>query len=67
MYQDTQWLYVGTVGFLFINKNCDQGLKMLLHSPKLISNYVELLNMHIALNNGSKLQQIFVFIQFVSA
>ena len=67
MYQNTQWLYVGTVGFLFINKNCDQGLKMRLHSPKLLSNYVDLLKMHIALNNCSKLQQMFVFIQFVSA
>ena len=68
MYQNTQWLYVGTVGFLFINKNCDQGLKMLFHSPKLLSNYVVLLKMHIALNNNcNKLQQMFVFIQFVSA
>ena len=66
-YQNRQWLYVGTVGFLFINKNCDQGLKMLFHSPKLLSNYVDLLKMHIALNNCSKLQQMFVFIQFVSA
>ena len=40
---------------------------MLLHSPKLLSNYVDLLKMHIALNNYcSKLQQMFVFIQFVS-
>lgn len=66
-HQNTQWLYVGTVGFLFINKNCDQGLKMLLHSPKLLSNYVALLKMHIALNNYSRLQQMLVFIQFVSA
>ena len=51
-YQNRQWLYVGTVGFLFINKNRDQGLKMLLHSPKLLSNYVDLLKMHIALNNN---------------
>ena len=67
-YQNRQWLYVGTVAFLFINKNCDQGLKMLLHTPKLLSNYVDLLKMHIALNNNcNKLQQMLVFIQFVSA
>ena len=36
---------------------------MLLHSPKLLSNYVALLKMHIALNNCSRLQQMLVFIQ----